>query len=55
MLSQLEMTLVSFAESLSVQLVISYSYVLLGDPQQDDRTKSGVRVYRHIHTCGPFV
>lgn len=55
MLSQLEMTLVSFAESLSVQLVISYSYVLLGDPQQDDRTKSGVCVYRHIHTCGPFV
>lgn len=41
------MTLVSSAESLSVQLVTSYSYVLLGDPQHADRTKSGVCVYVH--------
>lgn len=44
------MTLVSFAESLSVQLVTSYSYVLLGDPQHANRIKSGVHVHIYIYT-----
>ena len=45
------MTLVSFAESLSVQLVTSYSEVLLGNPEHEDRTESDVYVHIYIHTC----
>lgn len=45
------MTLVSFAESLSVQLATSYSEVLLGNPENEDRTESDVYVRIYIHTA----
>lgn len=40
-------------ESLSVQLVSSYSEVLLGNPEHEDRTESDVYVHIYIykHTC----
>lgn len=46
-------------ESLSVQLVSSYSEVLLGNPEHEDRTESDVyvRIYiwTHMYTYSSFV
>jgi len=46
------MTLVSFAERPSVQLVTSSSEALLSNPEHEDRTESDayVRIYIYIHT-----